>query len=184
MSGSTRRSSVTGGISKGTDHLDGRLRCQRWFAVSIPVCVCERLISIRTDQLGVSHKVGVREAAAHTRPSLMAGLSDPRINFCAADVKSARPAIGRYSWFRLGSFRRISSACVHCHVLISLGAFLERCWRSDHPPSSQLARPMVLHCCLCMRRCPSQPSFHMYLCGMLPSDQTTGLLEPVAPHCR
>merc|ERR1711939_380493 len=45
-----------------------------------------------------------------TRPSLIAGLSEPRMSFCAAEVNSARPAMGRYSWFRLGSFRRISSA--------------------------------------------------------------------------
>ena len=42
--------------------------------------------------------------------SLIAGLSDPSISFCAAEVKSARPAMGRYSWLRFGSFRSISSA--------------------------------------------------------------------------
>lgn len=46
-----------------------------------------------------------------TRFSLMAGLSAPMINFWAALVKSARPAMGRYSWLRFGSLRRISSAC-------------------------------------------------------------------------
>lgn len=47
-----------------------------------------------------------------TRFSLSAGLSPPRISFCEADVKSARPAMGRYSWLRLGSLRSMSSACV------------------------------------------------------------------------
>lgn len=41
----------------------------------------------------------------------MAGLSAPRISFWAAAVNSVRPAMGRYSWLRLGSLRRISSAC-------------------------------------------------------------------------
>lgn len=47
-----------------------------------------------------------------TRFSLMAGESAPRINFWAALVNSGRPAMGRYSWFRFGSLRRISSACL------------------------------------------------------------------------
>ena len=42
--------------------------------------------------------------------SFIAGLSGPRISFCAADVNSARPAMGRYSWLTLGSFRMRSSA--------------------------------------------------------------------------
>lgn len=46
----------------------------------------------------------------HTRFSLMAGLSPPRMSFCEADVNSARPEMGRYSWFRLGSLRMMSSA--------------------------------------------------------------------------
>lgn len=45
-----------------------------------------------------------------TRFSFRAGLSSPRMSFCEALVKSARPAIGRYSWLRFGSLRRISSA--------------------------------------------------------------------------
>ncbi len=45
-----------------------------------------------------------------TRLSLMAGLSAPSMSFWAADVKSAKPAIGRYSWLRLGSFCKIASA--------------------------------------------------------------------------
>ena len=45
-----------------------------------------------------------------TRFSLMAGLSPPRMSFCEAEVNSARPEMGRYSWFRLGSFRMRSSA--------------------------------------------------------------------------
>lgn len=49
--------------------------------------------------------------ARHTRFSLMAGLSAPRMSFWAAVVRSDRPAMGRYSWLRLGSLRRMSSAC-------------------------------------------------------------------------
>ena len=44
------------------------------------------------------------------RFSERAGESAPRMSFAAADVKVARPAIGRYSWFKVGSLRRISSA--------------------------------------------------------------------------
>jgi hypothetical protein len=46
-----------------------------------------------------------------TRFSLMAGLSPPRTSFWEAVVNSARPAMGRYSWLRLGSSRSLSSAC-------------------------------------------------------------------------
>jgi hypothetical protein len=46
-----------------------------------------------------------------TRFSEMAGESAPRISLCDADVKSARPAMGRYSWLRSGSEWRMSSAC-------------------------------------------------------------------------
>lgn len=49
----------------------------------------------------------------------MAGLSAPSINFCAAEVKSARPEMGRYSWLRLGSFRKISSAWSSYEGLLS-----------------------------------------------------------------
>ena len=42
--------------------------------------------------------------------SLMAGLSAPSMSFWAADVKSTRPAMGRYSWLRFGSCRNRSSA--------------------------------------------------------------------------
>jgi hypothetical protein len=48
---------------------------------------------------------------ARTRFSLMAGLSPPRTSFWEAVVNSTRPAMGRYSWLRSGSLRRISSAC-------------------------------------------------------------------------
>jgi hypothetical protein len=41
----------------------------------------------------------------------MAGESAPRMSFCEADVKSARPAMGRYSWLSSGSEWRMSSAC-------------------------------------------------------------------------
>jgi hypothetical protein len=44
------------------------------------------------------------------RFSERAGESAPRMSLAAADVKVARPAMGRYSWFSVGSFRRISSA--------------------------------------------------------------------------
>jgi len=44
------------------------------------------------------------------RLSARAGESAPNISFAAADVKVARPAMGRYSWFSAGSLRRISSA--------------------------------------------------------------------------
>jgi hypothetical protein len=40
---------------------------------------------------------------ATARFSLRAGESAPKISFCEAAVKSARPAMGRYSWLRLGS---------------------------------------------------------------------------------
>jgi hypothetical protein len=46
-----------------------------------------------------------------TRFSEMAGESAPRMSFCEAEVKSARPAMGRYSWLRSGSEWRMSSAC-------------------------------------------------------------------------
>ena len=52
----------------------------------------------------------LRQEGFLTRFSLIAGLSAPKMSFCAAEVKSARPAIGRYSWFRSGSFRSNSSA--------------------------------------------------------------------------
>jgi hypothetical protein len=45
-----------------------------------------------------------------TRFSLMAGLSPPSTSFCEAVVNSGRPAMGRYSWLRLGSLRSRSSA--------------------------------------------------------------------------
>jgi hypothetical protein len=44
------------------------------------------------------------------RFSARAGESEPRMSLAAAEVKVARPAIGRYSWFKAGSFLRISSA--------------------------------------------------------------------------
>lgn len=44
------------------------------------------------------------------RFSLIAAESLPKTSFWEADVNSGRPAIGRYSWLRLGSFRMISSA--------------------------------------------------------------------------
>ena len=46
-----------------------------------------------------------------TRFSRMAALSAPTISFCAAVVKSARPPMERYSWFRLGSLWMALSAC-------------------------------------------------------------------------
>lgn len=45
-----------------------------------------------------------------TRLSWMAGDFLPRMSRWEAAVKSARPAMGRYSWFRSGSLRRSSSA--------------------------------------------------------------------------
>lgn len=42
--------------------------------------------------------------------SAIAALSPPNASFAAAEVKAGSPAIGRYSWFEEGSFRRISSA--------------------------------------------------------------------------
>ena len=53
-----------------------------------------------------------------TRFSEMAGESAPRMSFCEAEVKSARPAMGRYSWLRSGSEWRMSSAC---HGGVSMG---------------------------------------------------------------
>jgi len=44
------------------------------------------------------------------RFSERAGEEAPRMSFAAAEVKVERPAMGRYSWFKVGSFRRISSA--------------------------------------------------------------------------
>jgi len=46
----------------------------------------------------------------HVRFSAIAGESAPRMSFAAADVNVLRPAMGRYSWFKAGSLRRISSA--------------------------------------------------------------------------
>ena len=46
----------------------------------------------------------------HVRFSVRAGEEAPRISLAAAEVKVARPAMGRYSWFKVGSLRRISSA--------------------------------------------------------------------------
>lgn len=53
--------------------------------------------------------------SAPTRFSAIAGLSVPRISFWEALVNSGRPAIGRYSWFRSGSFRSTSSALSSRH---------------------------------------------------------------------
>jgi hypothetical protein len=44
------------------------------------------------------------------RFSVRAGESAPKMSFAAAEVKLARPAMGRYSWFSEGSLRRMSSA--------------------------------------------------------------------------
>jgi hypothetical protein len=52
-----------------------------------------------------------------TRFSEMAGESAPRMSFCEAEVKSARPAMGRYSWLSSGSEWRMSSAC---HMVLVL----------------------------------------------------------------
>ena len=52
------------------------------------------------------------QVMGRTRFSFIAGLLDPSMTFWAAEVKSTRPAIGRYSWFRVGSFRNISSAWI------------------------------------------------------------------------
>ena len=46
------------------------------------------------------------------RSSAKARLSAPRMSFAEALVNSGRPVMGRYSWFNVGSFRRISSAYV------------------------------------------------------------------------
>ena len=45
-----------------------------------------------------------------TRPSLIAGESEPSMSFAAAPVNSGKPVIGRYSWSSVASFRRISVA--------------------------------------------------------------------------
>ncbi len=45
-----------------------------------------------------------------TRFSVTTGESLPKTSFWEAEVKSGRPAMGRYSWLRLGSLRRSSSA--------------------------------------------------------------------------
>lgn len=45
-----------------------------------------------------------------TRFSAMAGAEAPKTSSAALLVKEARPAMGRYSWFRSGSLRMISSA--------------------------------------------------------------------------
>ncbi len=44
------------------------------------------------------------------RFSMTAGDFSPKTSFCEAEVKSARPEMGRYSWFRSGSLRSSSSA--------------------------------------------------------------------------
>lgn len=46
------------------------------------------------------------------RFSARAGEEEPRMSFAAAVVKVWRPVMGRYSWLRAGSERRISSAWV------------------------------------------------------------------------
>lgn len=81
----------------------------------MPEIVC----SVHT--CGIQQSVTPLETAAmqHTRFSRMAGLSPPRINFCAAAVKSFNPAIGRYSWLTEGSVRRASSACTRARVSAS-----------------------------------------------------------------
>lgn len=58
-----------------------------------------------------------------TRFSAMAGESAPRMSFCEAAVKSARPAMGRYSWLRSGLEWRMSSACQRCVSWSLLDAF-------------------------------------------------------------
>lgn len=82
---------------RGRDRLDGRRQCRRWFGRILPV--------VDVNGARRSHCEGI-----FTLFSFIAGLSAPRMSFWAAEVKSARPAIGRYSWFKFGSFRRISSA--------------------------------------------------------------------------
>lgn len=54
--------------------------------------------------------MGIGRRFLRTRLSAMAGLSAPSISFCAAFVKCASPAMGAYSWLRLGSLRMMSSA--------------------------------------------------------------------------
>ncbi len=51
----------------------------------------------------------MEDEKGRTRFSLMAGLWAPSMSFWAADVNSAKPAMGRYSWLRLGSFCKIAS---------------------------------------------------------------------------
>lgn len=49
----------------------------------------------------VSEVIDRSPKVSRTRFSLIAGDSAPRTSFCAADVKSGMPAMGRYSWLRL-----------------------------------------------------------------------------------
>ncbi len=49
-----------------------------------------------------------------TLSSFKAGLAEPKMSSWAAEVNSGKPAMGRYSWLRLGSLRRISSALKVC----------------------------------------------------------------------
>lgn len=90
-----------GGIWRGRELRDGGRRCQRWFGELLPVSF------VRIDRGGAGMMGGRRKL---TRFSSMAGLSAPSMSFWAAEVNSARPDMGRYSWLRLGSLRRISSA--------------------------------------------------------------------------
>lgn len=79
---------------------DGLRLCLRWSAERKPMVgyTCQWVL------------VRVRGRSLHTLPSFKAGLSGPRRSFCEAEVKSGNPAIGKYSWLRLGSLRTISSA--------------------------------------------------------------------------
>ena len=76
---------------------------------------------------------------ARTLFSLMAGLSFPSMSLCAALVNSAKPAIGRYSWFRSGSLRRISSACLHEFTLAFISNII--CSHSKQKNVSPLSSP-------------------------------------------
>jgi len=105
-----------------------------------------------------------RDIKTLTRPSLMAGLSLPRMSFCEAEVNCGRPAIGRYSWLRSGSLRMISSACYKIWSARWRAVVLTQ----SRGPSSPLVAPMASLNYLCMGRYRDRLSCRSCLHGRLP----------------
>ena len=78
-----------GRIWRGIEHPDEQHRYRKLFVELLPIQGC---------RLGrLSRSEVLSQGWVLTRFSLIAGLSAPMMSFCAAEVKSASPGIGRYS---------------------------------------------------------------------------------------